>query len=66
VGITERAVQRIISELLDAGAIARERVGRRNHYEVNRKMPLRHPLEATHNIGEILDTLAPMKKKRRR
>lgn len=62
VGITERAVQRIISELLEIDAIKRERVGRRNHYEVNRKLPLRHPLESTHTVGELIDTLAPIKR----
>jgi DNA-binding Lrp family transcriptional regulator len=57
VGITERAVQRIVAELLEVGAIARERVGRRNHYEVNWDLPLRHPLENDHTVGELLRAL---------
>jgi DNA-binding Lrp family transcriptional regulator len=65
VGITERAVQRIIAELLEIGAIDCERVGRRNHYEVNRKLPLRHPLESSHYLGELIDTLSPVEKRRR-
>jgi DNA-binding Lrp family transcriptional regulator len=65
VGITERAVQRIVAELLDVGAITIERVGRRNHYDVNHKLPLRHPLERDHNIGEILAALAPVTRRRR-
>jgi predicted ArsR family transcriptional regulator len=66
VGITERAVQRIVSELLEVGAIHVERVGRRNHYQLNWELPLRHPLERDHTVGELLRTLAPTKKKKRR
>ena len=57
VGITERAAQRIVAELEDAGYLSQERIGRRNHYEVNPDTPLRHPLEDHVPIGEILDTL---------
>lgn len=57
VGITERAVQRIISELSEAGAIQKERVGRRNHYSVNGDVHLRHPLEEECTIGELLEVL---------
>jgi DNA-binding MarR family transcriptional regulator len=35
VGITERAAQRIVNDLVDAGYVERERVGRRNRYVVN-------------------------------
>ncbi len=65
VGITERAVQRIISELLEVGAITRERIGRRNHYELNLALPLRHPLECDHSIGDLIKALAPVKRRRR-
>jgi DNA-binding transcriptional ArsR family regulator len=54
VGITERAVQRILAELEEAGVISRLRQGRRTHYEVNDALPLRHPIEAEHSVGEIL------------
>lgn len=54
VGITERAVQRILGELEEAGVIARERQGRRTHYEINGDLPLRHPIEAEHSIGELM------------
>lgn len=54
VGITERAVQRIIQELEDGGVIQRERVGRRNRYRVLTDKPLRHPIEAHRNIGDLL------------
>lgn len=54
VGITERAVQRILGELEEAGVIARERQGRRTHYKINGDLPLRHPIEAEHSIGELM------------
>lgn len=57
VGVTERAAQRIVSELVDAGYLERLREGRRNSYRVRPDRPLRHPLEKGHRIGEILDVL---------
>lgn len=58
VGITERAAQRIVSELEEAGYLDREREGRRNVYRLNTAMPLRHPLDQQHRIGELLATFA--------
>jgi predicted transcriptional regulator of viral defense system len=54
VGITERAVQRIVSELEESGALTRIRDGRRNRYEVHPQTPLRHPIEAHRTIGELI------------
>ena len=54
VGITERAVQRILGELEDAGVIVRTRQGRRTKYEVDEALPLRHPMESQHSIGELV------------
>jgi predicted transcriptional regulator len=57
VGISERAVHAIISDLVDAGYLIRERSGRRNHYTINPDGPLRHPLEDQHTVGELLAML---------
>lgn len=57
VGITERAAQRIIRDLCDDGYLTRTRVGRRNHYEVNENLPLRHPVESAKLVGELLKLL---------
>lgn len=57
VGITERAAQRIIADLADAGYLERRRDGRRNRYELHGELPLRHPLEKDHPIGELLAAL---------
>lgn len=54
VGITERGVQRIVQDLEEEGFIRRQKVGRKNHYEVMTEQPLRHPLEAHRRIGELL------------
>jgi len=54
VGITERATQRIITELVDSGYLTRERQGRRNSYTLHHDQPLRHPLESRHTVGELL------------
>jgi DNA-binding MarR family transcriptional regulator len=56
-GITERAAQRIIADLVEAGFVERTRVGRRNHYVVNTDARMRHPLQQTHEIGALLDVL---------
>ncbi|TFC38667.1 winged helix-turn-helix domain-containing protein [Cryobacterium sp. TMT2-42-4] len=58
VGITERAAQRIVTELEDAGYLEREREGRRNIYRLNTGMPLRHPLDRGHRIGQLLAAFA--------
>jgi DNA-binding MarR family transcriptional regulator len=55
VGITERAVQRIIHDLESDGFIERERVGRRNRYVVLVDQHLRHPIESHRKIGDLLD-----------
>ncbi len=54
VGITERAVQRILGDLEEAGVVVRERVGRRNHYLIRGDAPLRHPLEAHRNVADLI------------
>jgi len=57
VGLTEGAVQKILHDLEEGGYLQVERVGRRNHYEVDDSGHLRHPLEAGHQIGEVLRLL---------
>lgn len=61
VGITERAAQAIVSDLVAEGYVQRTRVGRRNHYEINPDRPLRHPVEQPHSIGELLRLVAALK-----
>lgn len=54
VGITERAVQKIVQDLEEGGFIERERVGRQNRYRILKGQALRHPNEAHRKIGDLL------------
>lgn len=54
VGITERAVQRIVLDLEAAGVLERQRAGRRNTYTIRGSHPLRHPLEAHRTVGDLI------------
>ncbi len=58
VGITERAAHRIVSDLEVAGYLKVSKIGRRNEYSVVRNLPLRHPAERHHRIGDLLKVLA--------
>ncbi|GAB4170284.1 MAG: hypothetical protein Fur0032_09070 [Terrimicrobiaceae bacterium] len=55
VGITERAVQRILADLEGEGAVKIQKVGRRNRYRIQRSARLRHPLEQHCTVGGLLD-----------
>jgi hypothetical protein len=57
VGITERATQSIVADLVAAGYLGRVKVGRRNQYQVNGAIPLRHPLERHHSVASLLEVL---------
>ena len=57
VGITERAVQAIISDLIEDGYLTRVKDGRRNSYTVREEGRMRHRLESAHNVGELLAAL---------
>lgn len=54
VGITERAVMRIIGELDEAGILTRTREGRRNHYTINGDLSLRHPVESHCTVDGLI------------
>ncbi len=57
VGITERAAQRIVSELVEGGYLERTRAGRRNRYRVRFDRRLRHPLESETSLGAVLASI---------
>jgi DNA-binding IclR family transcriptional regulator len=59
VGITERAAQRILAELVEGGYVERVRVGRRNHYTLNRDHAMRHAAQLGLQIGGLIDLLEP-------
>jgi DNA-binding MarR family transcriptional regulator len=55
VGITERAAQRIVADLVEAGFVERERKGRRNSYRINEHRHMRHPAQEDIEIRALLD-----------
>ena len=58
VGITERATQRILAELVEAGYVKTVRVGRRNRYTVDREHAMRHTAQLGYEIGALLEALS--------
>jgi DNA-binding MarR family transcriptional regulator len=54
VGITERAVQRIIVELEADGYLEHIRDGRRNIYKVFSRKPLRHGIEKHRQLHDLI------------
>ena len=54
VGITERAVQGIIADLRNEGYIDREKKGRRNTYQINKKQHLKHPIEEHRTLADLI------------
>lgn len=58
IGITERAVQRILADLEAAGYLVRERHGRRNRHRLVLDQPMRHPVEQAHTVRDLVEVLA--------
>ena len=54
IGITERAVIRILGDLEQEGVIERIKKGRRNHYVLHLEQHLQHPLENHSTIGDLI------------
>jgi len=59
VGITERAAQRIVADLIDAGYVTRTREGRRNTYVVRLDLPVALPNERDVDLGTLMAVLVP-------
>ena len=57
VGITERAAQRILADLIGDGYVTRTKVGRRNQYTINPHRPLRHPVLRDLSVGPLIEAL---------
>jgi Mn-dependent DtxR family transcriptional regulator len=57
VGITERAVQKIVRDLQEAGFLTVSKQGRCNRYRINNRKALRHSLEAQCTVGKLLSLI---------
>ena len=55
VGVTERTANSIVGDLVEAGVLVVTKVGRRNRYRIDRTARLRHPLEDSNTVGDLLD-----------
>ncbi|MBV8991493.1 MAG: winged helix-turn-helix transcriptional regulator [Solirubrobacterales bacterium] len=59
VGITERAAQRIVADLVEAGYLDRERIGRRNRYTIRTGLPVSLPARRDIALNTLLSVLLP-------
>ncbi|MCL1601480.1 MAG: winged helix-turn-helix domain-containing protein [Actinomycetia bacterium] len=59
IGITERAAQRIVADLEEAGYLSHEKIGRRNVYQIEQGTHLRHELEQNNQLRSLLDLIRP-------
>lgn len=54
IGMTERAVQRIMADLVEGGYVIRKRVGRRNRYEILANKAIPHTEKVAITVGLAL------------
>lgn len=66
VGITERAVQSIVTDLEQGGVITRIREGRRNRYEIHGEVNLRHDIEAHCCVADLIEMAGKNGRRKRR
>jgi MarR family len=57
-GITERSAFGIITDLVEAGYMVKEKDGRRNRYHIQAHLPLPEPTSQERTVGEVLALLA--------
>ena len=56
-GITERSAYGIVTDLVEAGYIVKDKDGRRNRYQIQGHLPLRESVGRERTIGEVLNVL---------
>ena len=65
VGITERAVQKIVRDLQDGGMVSVTKNGRRNNYRIHKKQNLRHDLEEHRTLRDFLSFVRKTSERKR-
>jgi hypothetical protein len=55
--ITERSAFGIITDLVQAGYVVKEKTGRRNRYHIQAHLPLPEPTSQERTVGEVLALL---------
>ena len=56
--ITERSAFGLITELVEAGYVLKEKDGRRNRYRIQAHLPLPEPTVRERTVGDVLGLLA--------
>jgi predicted transcriptional regulator len=65
IGITERAVRKIIADLEREGYIAKTKEGRRVKYSINQKLPLRHQTQQDKSVKRLLEAVGSKEKRKK-
>jgi Winged helix DNA-binding domain len=55
--ITERSAYGMVTDLVEAGYVVKEKDGRRNRYRVEAQLPLPEPIGRERTIGDVLGLL---------
>jgi DNA-binding IclR family transcriptional regulator len=63
--VTERTAYGIVVDLTESGYVVKEKDGRRNRYHIQEHLPLRDSLGRERTIGEVLDLLVEVRRRRR-
>jgi hypothetical protein len=63
--ITERSAYGIVTDLVDAGYVEKDKDGRRNRYRVQAQLPLPESISRERTIGEVLSLLVDVDTNRR-
>ena len=64
-GVTERSAYGIVTDLVEAGYVVKDKDGRRNRYQVEAQLPLPEPMGQERTIGEVLGLLVDADARRR-
>jgi DNA-binding IclR family transcriptional regulator len=54
VGVTERSAQTLVNDLVAAGYVKKKRMGRRNTYKIDGRLPMRVKAARHRQVGEFL------------
>ena len=59
-GVTSRSVVNVINDLVADGYVSKTKDGRNNHYEINKKAPLRHSTSKGKTVGQLIASLGEL------
>jgi len=57
VGVTTRSIVNILRDLEEGGYVRKEKVGRKNHYELSLESQLRHQTSSNRTVGELVTAI---------